>query len=209
MPRLSELSTNGHDDLRQAIHRLIGNQEEITKTACLIPYREWKYFEDQYLLLVELQTYIDLYQVDNENQKGDFNNDHDADNSELVFPRLADLKKNGAITLYDLVQQFGGRKMVANRLSMRLAPKYKKTTIVQDLQWGSFNLDFAVDLMGYIRENQMKLTPPLDISCIKMPQRNQLINDGKIGKELDDQIMLFGGYENVARRLGLAYFEVR
>ena len=46
MPRLSELSKDGHDDLRQAITRFIGDQSQIAEAAGLIPYREWKYFED-------------------------------------------------------------------------------------------------------------------------------------------------------------------
>ena len=92
---------------------------------------------------------------------------------------------------------------------MWLASKNKKTTIQQDLQWGAFDLHFAVDLVGYMREKQMKLSPPLDFPLIYMPVREELLEEGEMGKNLDKQIMKFGGYENVARRLGLAYFESR
>ncbi len=191
MPRLSELSANGYSDLAQAIARLIGDQKETTIRAGLVPYNEWRFFEDQYSLFIELQTYLELYDTPDSN----------------VFPKLADINKNGAITLYNLVQQFGGRKLVAGRLSMLLAPKNKKSTIKQDLQWGSFNLNFAVDLIAYIRENQMSVEPPINVPLICMPTQKELMQEGEMGEHLALKIEEFGGFENVARRLGLVYFD--
>jgi hypothetical protein len=43
--------------------------------------------------------------------------------------------------------------------------------------------------------------------ALSMPSKGKLLSSGAEGELLDKSIQEFGGYENVARRLGLAFFE--
>jgi len=207
MPRLSEVSKNGHDDLRQAIARFIGDQSQVSQVAGLIPYQEWKYFEDQLLLFVKLQTFI----AEESNLTKTIISSKvpviQEKRSKKVFPRLADIESSGDDVLCRLIRQYGGQKFIASRLSMSLASTSRRS-MKNELQWGSFDLDFAVDLLEFVRDKHMRLQPPMEIPLIKIPDQNELMSEGKRGIRLALQIKEFGGYENVARRLGLAYFEV-
>ena len=74
------------------------------------------------------------------------------------------------------------------------------------IQFGLFDLMFAIQLLNFVRSDQLKRSPPLQSPVIAMPSRNKLLRDAGNGEWLDAKIDEFGGYENVARRLGLALF---
>lgn len=206
MPRPSELSINGRDDLRQAMNRY-GGVRSICRTAGMISYQEWFYFEGQLELLNELKQYLDEY----------------ANSDYTVFPNVSDIKRNGYYQLHDLIQYYGGRKFLSSRLNMsirnnrdkgmtkRRKMKYanNNNNNVNDdviIKFGLFDLIFAIRLLNFIRMDQLKRSPPLQSPVIAMPSRTKLLSLAEDGVWLDSKIDEFGGYENVARRLGLALF---
>lgn len=182
MPRASELKED-RDDLRQAIDRF-GGTGRICRLAGLVTYREWYYFEGQYQLLLDLRDYLDKY------YGGDY----------TFFPCASDMKQRGYHQLYSLIQYHGGSKFLANRLSMKYM--YGDTAgDSMDLNYGPFNIDTAIELLRFIRADQMKKKGPLQRPVIAIPSKQKLISNGE--EKLHDEIMKLGGYENVARRLGL------
>lgn len=206
MPRPSELSMNGRDDLRQAINRY-GGVRSICRTAGMISYQEWFYFEGQLELLNELKQYLDEY------ANGDY----------TVFPNVSDIKRNGYDQLHNLIQYYGGRKFLSSRLNMSIRNNKDKAITtrrkmrytnnnnnnVNDdviIKFGLFDLIFAIRLLNFIRMDQLKRSPPLQSPVIAMPSRTKLLSLAEDGEWLDSKIDEFGGYENVARRLGLALF---
>jgi hypothetical protein len=78
-----------------------------------------------------------------------------------------------------------------------------------DLSFGPFSIDFAIDLLEYIRNHYMQLNAPLLVkpATIRMPTEYELFQNGR--NDLIEGIQKYGGYENVARRLGLAYFDTK
>ena len=183
MPRPSEWAAHGRDDIRQAVTRF-GGIACVARTAGMVPYREWYYFEGQLELLYELRTYLDQY----------------CDGDYKAFPNVSMLKKRGFHQLHSLIMYFGGRKFVAARLGMHA----RNSTGI--MTYGAFDLDFAIRLLQFVRRDHLKRDPPLQFPCLAMPSRSKLLSGGKEGVMLDAQIDEFGGYENVARRLGLALF---
>ena len=209
LPRPSELSMNGRDDLRQAMNRY-GGVRSICRTAGMISYQEWFYFEGQLELLNELKLYLDEY----------------ANSDYTMFPNVSDIKRNGYDQLHNLIQYYGGRKFLSSRLNMSIRnnSKDQSTTtmrrkmkytnnndnIVKNddtiIKFGLFDLVFAIRLLNFIRMDQWKRSPPLQSPVIAMPSRNKLLTLAEDGIWLDTKIDEYGGYENVARRLGLALF---
>ena len=188
MPRPSELGNHGRDDLRQALNRF-GGASKICRLAGMVPYREWYYFEGQLELLTELKSYLDK----NANSTADY------------FPKVEDIRRDGYEKLYSLIQYYGGRKFLAARLGMttKLTTGHASS---DDLNFGEFDLDFAIRLLCCVRTQHLGQNPPLKNPALAMPSQLQLIGSRE-GLELDQQIKQFGGYENVARRLGLAVVE--
>jgi hypothetical protein len=197
MPRLAELREAGRDDLAHAISRLEGrpqtNVHDIANFAGLVPFHEWKYFEGQLRLLQELRQYLDDYH--NGNRK--------------IFPRGMDLKERKCMSLYYAVQRYGGRKFLMSRFGFQ--SKLHRPSALDfpygNLNFGSFSIDFAIELLEYIRNDQLKLKGPLKPAVIRMPTEYVLFQDQRY--DLIDNIQKFGGYENVARRLGLFYFDAK
>lgn len=194
MPQMSALTFDGRDDLRQAIRRLVGSKK-VGNIAGLISYREWKYFEGMYDLMRELKRYLD------EHHDGDY----------TVFPTVSHLKECGYEELWTLIQYYGGRKFVGARLGMVFLSQNKKTKsyrelVSSDMNWGPFDLDFGIDLLGFVREEHLKKNPPMRYPEIELPSSSKLLMaSGERGIRLHEQIERYGGYENIARRLGLAY----
>lgn len=186
MPRSSELNNVGRNDLSQAIQRFGGNKR-ICQQAGLIPFREWNYMEGMFDLLVELRLYLDEF--------------HGKDYSS--FPKVSAMDARGYSRLKSLVQYFGGRKFVASRFGMKSSTAKSKKQL--DLEWGKFDLEFAIDLLDFVRKEEMKKKPPLKYDFIPMPSQQKLLLAGEKGRLLDEKIIDYGGYENVARRLGLGY----
>jgi hypothetical protein len=205
MPRPSELATHGRDDLRQAINRF-GGVRSICRTAGMISYQEWFYFEGQLELLSELKRYLDEY------ANGDY----------TKFPTVSDIKRNGYDQLHNLIQYYGGRKFLSARFNMSTTTKKSAAGIPTTgrnvnvrcsatddetmIKFGLFDLIFAIRLLNFVRIDQVKRSPPLQSAVIAMPSRAKLLSSANDGVWLDSKIDEFGGYENVARRLGLALF---
>jgi hypothetical protein len=196
MPRLSELTSAGNDDLRNAIRRF-GGSKVICRKAGLIPFRDWNYIEGMYDLLLELKAYLDEYQP--------------GDNNYRVFPVVSQMKQHGYGRLHSLIQYFGGRKFLASRLDMEYTQTMKtkrnnEDFLAADMNWGPFDLEFGIELLEFVRNENLKRKPPLRNPVIEMPSQIKLLAAGDKGVRLDENIQKYGGYENVSRRLGLAYF---
>lgn len=203
MPRLSELQQAGRDDLMLAIRRF-GGQSRICRLAGLVTFREWNYIEGQYELLLGLKEYLDRY------HSGDY----------TMFPAASVVKGRGYDRLYSLIQYYGGVRFLAARFDMKWAAagaeeesgrRRRRTTTKEvdllsaDMYWGPFDLEFGIDLFAFVREQELKKTPPLQRPEIRIPSQLTLLEHGERGLRLDEKIQEYGGYENMARRLGLAF----
>lgn len=186
MARQSEFTKAGRDDLKQAITRFGGNPY-ICELARVIPYKEWRYFESSLELFVELQLYLVM---------------HHGDGRENFFPKLSEIQGNGHERLYDLVMEYGGRKMIATKLDMDFQAQ-TKLDLLQGMSFGKFSLDFAIRLMHFIRKEMMEQEPPLDNPKIQMPTIKELISKGET--KLAEEVMKYGGHESIARRLNLGF----
>jgi hypothetical protein len=119
-----------------------------------------------------------------------------------VFPQFSQFRKEGHNRLFRLIQDYGGRNFVAARFGMLKGSVGHRS--VHGLNWGPFDLEFGIALLEFVRKDQMKQEPPLKLPMICMPNRAKLLTDSPKGAYLDQKIVEYGGYENVARRLGLA-----
>ena len=187
MPRPNEMTASGRDDLRQAIQRF-GGTKHICRLAGMVPFREWYFFEGQLELLVLLKEYID------EHERGDYTS----------FPIVSDIRRNGYEKLHSLIQYYGGRKYLAFRLGMRSGSLLPTDDFV-GVNWGSFDLVFAIALLNVVRQDHLRRSPPMKIPLLIMPRREKLLAEES--SWLHDRVDEYGGYENVARRLGLAFFD--
>mmetsp|Transcript_7088 Transcript_7088/g.10480 ORF Transcript_7088/g.10480 Transcript_7088/m.10480 type:complete len:428 (+) Transcript_7088:796-2079(+) len=222
MAQLSEIGNEGRNDLRLAISRY-GGAVKICALAGLVPYKEWRYFESQLELFIELHAYLQKYDADtsimaNKNMK----TKQRSDGGKLMFPRLADIANNGHGRLYDLVMDFGGRKIIAIKLNMNYQAQ-TKDKVLQGMSFGNFDLTFAIRLMYYIRKEMLECDPIATSgssslssseteteteamnSCnsIQMPTIKELLQNGE--KELAKDVLKYGGHESIARRLNLNF----
>jgi hypothetical protein len=194
MPRLSELVHCGRSDLKEAIVRF-GGYDKITKVAGMVPYRDWHYLEGQLELMLELKRYCD------EHCMSDY----------AVFPCVSTLPNLGYSRLHSLIQTYGGRNFVASRLGMSTSTSMTRVSASMRLDWGRFDLEFALRLLLFVREDQLRRTPPLRFKqpnlpiSIYIPPEAKLCAAGAEGLWLRERILDYGGYENVARRLGLEF----
>ena len=196
MPRLSDLEQAGRSDLATAIQRF-GGVQIVSSKAGLVPFREWNYVEGMNEMLLGLKEYLDEY--------------HGSDYK--TFPVATTLKIRGKDRLYALVQYYGGVKFLAARLDMdyvgkksrRRRRKDDSQLASADMNWGPFDLEFAIELYSVCRDQQLKKKPPLTVPEIQIPTRRVLADYGDKGAMLHDKILQYGGYENVARRLGLGF----
>lgn len=187
MARPSEFTNEGRDDLKQAISRY-GGSKYICKVAKLIPYKEWRYFESILDLHIELQKYLILH----ENGRED------------LFPKMSAIRNNGHERLYDLIMEFGGRKMIAAKLNMKFQ-SHTNIEVMKGLSFGRFSLGFAIRLMTFMRSELLKQNPPLENTIIQMPTVKDLIQKGEI--DLAKDLIKYGGHECIARRLNLRFNE--
>jgi hypothetical protein len=79
------------------------------------------------------------------------------------------------------------------------------TSIISIQSWGPFSLDFAIELLQFIRERYVTMSPPLSYPVLSMPSERDLKRFGR--EDLCLKVEAFGGFENVARRLGLSFFD--
>jgi len=189
MPRPAETG-DSHPDLMLAI-AANGGAKRISKVAGLVPYREWSYFEGQLELLVDLNAYKERYHPEEEAAKW--------------FPFASHIRENGYENLYILIQRYGGRKFLASRYGLHASNQGRSAEAMKNgpLLYGRFDLKFAIDLLVFIRELEMKKKPPLARPTIDLPSHYILKKYKR--EDLVRQIEEFGGSENVARRLGLEW----
>ena len=74
------------------------------------------------------------------------------------------------------------------------------------MQFGAFDLNFAVRLLCLIRNDMYAMDPPANIPRIVMPTQRNLIERGEV--QLAEEVQKYGGHENVARRLGLEFVSI-
>jgi hypothetical protein len=117
---------------------------------------------------------------------------------------VEEVRRNGCEKLYSLIQYYGGRRFLSARLGMTERGADSRRDLVE-LNWGPFDLDFGVRLLIFVREEQLLKNPPLANPAVAMPSRLRLVSSGDEGLWLAERIPAFGGYENVARRLGLGF----
>ncbi|GKY91066.1 hypothetical protein MPSEU_000079400 [Mayamaea pseudoterrestris] len=188
MPRLSELAAHGRSDLKQAIQRF-GGYDSICRRAGMISYTEWAYFEGQLCLLVELKGYLDVY------HDGCYKN----------FPCVSDLERRGYKRLHSLIQYYGGRNFLSLKLGMVQNTQDHGGGNDMGVSFGAFDLELAVKLLEFVRSDQLRKSPPLkQYRVIAMPSSDKLRDRAERGHWMHAKICEYGGYENVARRLGLA-----
>jgi hypothetical protein len=170
----------------------------------MVEFREWYYFEGQLELMMRLKKYIDEY------QSGDYS----------TFPSVSEIERHGYRQLHALIQYYGGRKYLAARFGMYMTSHNKSGRLACDsstnvftttpasrleiLQYGTFDLNFAIRLLSFIRNEHLHRNPPLTNPVLAIPSRSRLLLRGSEGAYLDSKIVEYGGYENVARRLQLA-----
>ncbi|CAJ1936213.1 unnamed protein product [Cylindrotheca closterium] len=191
MPRGNELNDAGRNDLHQAIARF-GGPKAICKKAGLIPSREWHYMEGLHELMIELRAYCDEF----------FDGDYS------IFPTVSGLDEQGYGRLKSLIGYFGGQRFVAKRLGMMHVSSAQDGTNnpTDRISYGKFDLEFGIQLFEFVRQENMKKSPPLQFPIIAMPTfRDILRSDDDEALKLDSKIGKYGGYENVARRMGLAF----
>lgn len=214
MPQLAELSHEDYSKLFNACSRFkqlpcasvfveYGQDKSIHSVAGLVPFREWRFFESQLQLFAELQHYLRTHHS----------------GTEELFPEPLDVLMHGHKQLHELIRIHGGKTLLAQKLDMKFA--WDQTFIsdndtapaddwedslnpTSSPNWGTFSLDFAIQLLHFIRSQYLSLNPPLSSPLINMPSAKDLLNCKR--GDLANHVMRYGGYESVARRLGLAYF---
>ena len=183
------------------------DDDKIHSVSGLVSFREWRHFESQLHLFMELEIYLTLYH----------------NGSEEDFPDPSDVLLHGHKQLYDLIRIHGGKTMLAQKLDMKfgwntsddVAILNQTSTITNKkvssprgyLRWGPFSVRFAIQLLQFIRSKYLLLNPPLSCAHISMPSESDLLRCGHV--DLAAQVTRYGGYENVARRLGLLFFDVK
>jgi len=171
--------------------------EIVAKCACYTPRTKIlislppnRFFESQLNLFVELEHYLNLHH----------------NGSEEFFPEPSDVLMHGHTHLHDLIRIHGGKTLLAQRLDMKFAwDSGSDATQSGSISWGAFSLGFAVQLLSFIRSQYIPMIPPLSSAHISMPSENDLIRCGH--QELAALVLRYGGYESVARRLGLHFFD--
>lgn len=154
--------------------------------SCFSLY-QLRFFDSQLQLFVELEIYLQKYH----------------DGSDEYFPATADILAHGHTHLYELIRIHGGKTMLAQKLDMKQRDSPHHCT----LSWGSFKLKFAIELLHFIRSQYLLLNPPLSSALISMPSEKDLHRSGRM--DLIQGVIDYGGFESVARRLGLAYFDAK
>lgn len=180
MPRPSELVYHGRNDLKTAMVRY-GNV--VQTVAGLVPYHEWYYLEGQLELLLKLRDYMKEYPP---------NANHTATPTFPVTSRIRQRQPD----LYRLVQYFGGRTYLAAKLG------FSSGTTPEVYQFGPFDMEVAISLLQFVRDQHATQRPPCRRPTLCMPSASQLRDAQR--PDLHASIVRYGGYENVARRLGLA-----
>jgi hypothetical protein len=183
------------------------DDDEIHSLSGLVSFREWRYFESQLHLFMELEIYLILYH----------------NGSEEFFPDPSNVLLHGHKQLHDLIRIHGGKTMLAQKFDMKFGWNASddvgisnQTSLISNkkvsrprgyLSWGPFSVRFAIELLQFIRSQYLLLNPPLSCAHISMPSESDLLRCGYV--DLAAQVTRYGGYENVARKLGLLFFDIK
>ena len=213
MPALTELIHDAHfHGMLNAIRKAKGSRDSIGRMARLVPHREWNYFESQRQLLIGLHDYIqqqrrqDTLTTTTRNNNNNNNTTTPEYTKKLdMIPPLNNIRQDDP-ALFRLIQRFGGRKFVAARYGLCIEVKsnshcHSSKSLDPELTFGPFRLQFAIDLLDFVRQQEMQRRAPLVRPRILMPSREQCQRAGR--HDLIEGIEQFGGFESVARRLGL------
>lgn len=200
MPKVEEVKAEGFLRLFNALNRfnklpssgdyatIFSEEESVRHVAGLVPFQEWRCFESQLQFLVELRRYLELY--------------HGGDE---IMPEDCDNER-----LQDLMRMLGGKVLLSQKYSLPLQWETRSddtTTITASgVDFGLFSLEYAIELLCFVRSSYLDLSPPLASPQMRMPSIEDLRRCGR--NDLADQTIEFGGLENVARRLGLAYGDI-
>mmetsp|Transcript_49633 Transcript_49633/g.82958 ORF Transcript_49633/g.82958 Transcript_49633/m.82958 type:complete len:234 (+) Transcript_49633:3-704(+) len=194
MPRLVDFRRAGRDDLVAAISRYGGTDDACARFG-LVPYREWGYFDRNRALASDLLAYL--------REKG-WPTDTMPDRATLEGDaRGRDLNRR--------LSRLGGRSLVGRRLGLALTGR---AAFYNDkINYGPFSLEFAVEVLEYIKETHFAAAPgawasadmldPETVGAVALPPPGDLRAHGR--RDLADLIEEYGGPQQVARRLGLVY----
>eukprot|EP00903_Cladosiphon_okamuranus_P006240 g6125.t1 len=212
MVKLIDMANSGRRDMVNAIQRAGGYDAAVERLGLVHPI-EWKSFADQLDTLRELKDFLTEDGVLHKR-----------------MPTLMAFQDAGRTRLRKRIVLLGGRKLVARRMGLQYKPGGREGSQEGDgLEFGRFDLGFAVDVLEYVYEqelqrspvprppprkgrdacgaeknrsrSQFKFRPP----AIVLPRRDHLLAGGAASAKLVEQIEYYGGYENVARRLNLGY----
>lgn len=121
-----------------------------------------------------------------------------------------DCDKRGHKRLQDSIRILGGKVLLSHKYSLPFQWESRgddMTTIsASGVDFGLFSLDYAIELLCFVRSSYLDLSPPLASPQMRMPSIEDLRRCGR--NDLADRTIEFGGLENVARRLGLAYGDI-
>ena len=201
MPRPSTFTRHSRPDLTAAVNRL-GGSTTIVKALGLVPFDTWAYFERFRDLCERLRGYVRRY------GEGEY------------MPGLKELEESGYGDLCLAVRKFGGRRVVGERLGLRLRSNHLDEDDDDDDDcnngYGKFSLNFACDLLEFVMATNRREAPESFLECgggeecregeIRMPTREELARfGGGKGPILHELVVEYGGYEAVARRLQLGF----
>eukprot|EP00953_Heterococcus_sp_UTEX-ZZ885_P024004 13161-Heterococcus_DN1.PRE.2 len=238
LPRSIQFAQAGRNDLNQAIRRH-GGQEAIGKRYGLVPYSHWQHFEKQLTVFKGLQSYIVQFgtpgympMLTDIEDRGwctlkdgiaylggakalaakfclRIGRKHSDANINLA-QKQAQRRHNRHASNDDDCEHVYDSRVIYYKVSGYYAHK-------DTLGLGAFDLEFAIDLLEYIKSvNYRRSLGEASAaitrgdadkdwwdSKITMPFRYDLLEDGQ--EQLVAKIEQYGGFENVARRLQLEY----
>ncbi|CAM9953916.1 unnamed protein product [Ectocarpus sp. 6 AP-2014] len=213
MVKLIDMINNGRRDIVNAIQRAGGYDPAVERLG-LVHHIEWKSFADQLETLRELKEFLT---VDGVLQKR--------------MPTLTAFNEAGRGRLRKKIVLLGGRKLLARKMGLQYKPNRGKEGAeeVDGLHFGNFDLGFAVDVLEYVYEQELRRSPVpkppvrkkrrprgsgklpvrsrfhVRSPAIMLPRRDHMLARGAKSVKLLEQIEFYGGYEHVARRLNLGY----
>ncbi|KAG5178113.1 hypothetical protein JKP88DRAFT_350472 [Tribonema minus] len=229
LPRRVEFERAGRADIAQAITRL-GGPDMVAGRHALVPHSQWAYFDKHLSVLKDLQSYIEQFGVSGympplkELDANGFSRLRDgiawAGGAKLLAAKLdMQLTPRNHRPTEPPPKVKGLTAMVATdpeAMAAAAAAAADSGQLWGGVVWGDFDLDFAVDLMEYVKSQSYRrelgeASPavrrgeafPWWDSEITMPFRTDLLADRQTKLVL--KIEEYGGFENVARRLQLVY----
>ena len=114
------------------------------------------------------------------------------DGCEDAFPKLADLQGDEHERLYDLIMEFGGRKLIAQKLGMTYQGQ-TSVDVFREMSFGPFQFVFCNPIIHCDSTRNYELKPT-----------TRWLQDHGFDR-LTREVKEYSGYENVVKRLHLAF----